>query len=231
MDPASILLVDNDAACRAELARHLRELGHRISEAETAGQAVREVRDRLPDLMVLESLLPDVHGLEVLQDVRRNDRLRPLRVLMTSRAPVSRDVVRAFESGADDFVGKPYAIEEITARIGACLRRPASAGASDVLSAGEILVDQSSHRVTVAGRPAALAPREYRLMSFLVSNQDRVYSRSQLLIYVWDRDARVGPRTVDVHIRRLRKILEPYGIAHYIQTVRGSGYRFSLHES
>src|SRR6056297_1888368 len=114
MDPASILLVDNDAACRAELARHLRELGHRISEAETAGQAVREVRDRLPDLMVLESLLPDVHGLEVLQDVRRNDRLRPLRVLMTSRAPASRDVVRAFESGADDFVGKPYAIEEIT---------------------------------------------------------------------------------------------------------------------
>lgn len=231
MDPASILLVDNDPECRTELARHLRELGHRVGEADSAGQAVREVRDRLPDLMVLESLLPDVHGLEVLQDVRRDERLRPLRVLMTSCAPASRDLVRALESGADDFVGKPWVLEEIAARIGACLRRPASTGAGDVLSAGEIVVDQSSHRVTVSGQPAALAPREYRLMSFLVSNQDRVYSRSQLLIYVWDRDARVGPRTVDVHIRRLRKILEPYGLAHYIQTVRGSGYRFSLHDS
>lgn len=231
MDPASILLVDNDPECRAELARHLRELGHRVGEADSAGQAVREVRDRLPDLMVLESLLPDVHGLEVLQDVRRDERLRPLRVLMTSCAPVSRDLVRALESGADDFVAKPWVLEEVAARIAACLRRPASTGAGDVLSAGEIVVDQSSHRVTVSGQPAALAPREYRLMSFLVSNQDRVYSRSQLLIYVWDRDARVGPRTVDVHIRRLRKILEPYGLAHYIQTVRGSGYRFSLHDA
>jgi two-component system phosphate regulon response regulator PhoB len=230
MDPASILLVDNDPECRAELGRHLRELGHLVGEADSAGQAVREVRDRLPDLMVLESLLPDVHGLEVLQDVRRDERLRPLRVLMTSCAPASRDVVRALESGADDFVGKPWVLEEIVARIGACLRRPASTGAGDVLSAGEIVVDQSSHRVTVSGQPAALAPREYRLMSFLVSNQDRVYSRSQLLIYVWDRDARVGPRTVDVHIRRLRKILEPHGLARYIQTVRGSGYRFSLHD-
>lgn len=230
MDPASILLVDNDLECRAELGRHLRELGHRVGEADSAGQAVREVRERLPDLMVLESLLPDVHGLEVLQDVRRDERLRPLRVLMTSCAPASRDVVRALESGADDFVGKPWVLEEIVARIGACLRRPASTGAGDVLSAGEIVVDQSSHRVTVSGQPAALAPREYRLMSFLVSNQDRVYSRSQLLIYVWDRDARVGPRTVDVHIRRLRKILEPHGLARYIQTVRGSGYRFSLHD-
>src|SRR6056297_615691 len=231
MDPASILLVDDDPECRGDLARQLRQLGHHVSETGTAAEAVREVRERLPDLMVLESLLPDVHGLEVLQDVRRDERLRPLRVLMTSRAPASREVILALESGADDFVGKPYVAEEVVARINACLRRPASTGASDMLSAGEILVDQSSHRVTVAGRPAALAPREYRLMSFLVSNQDRVYSRSQLLIYVWDRDARVGPRTVDVHIRRLRKILEPYGIAHYIQTVRGSGYRFSLHES
>jgi two-component system phosphate regulon response regulator PhoB len=231
MDPASILLVDDDPASRGELARQLRELGHHVSEAGTAGQAVREVRERLPDLLVLESQLPDVHGLEVLQDVRRDERLRPLRVLMTSRAPASREVVLALESGADDFVGKPYVIEELVARINACLRRPASMGASDVLSAGEILVDQSSHRVTVAGRPAALAPREYRLMSFLVSNPDRVYSRSQLLIYVWDRDTRVGPRTVDVHIRRLRKILEPHGLAHYIQTVRGSGYRFSLHDA
>lgn len=231
MDPASILLVDNDAECRGAVARHLRQLGHRVSETDSAGHAVQTVRDSLPDLMVLESLLPDINGVEVLQDVRRNERLRPLRVLMTSRTPNVGDVVKALEYGADDFVVKPFAMEELIARIGACLRRPASAGLSDVLSAGEIVVDQASHRVTVAGKPAALAPREYRLMSFLVANRDRVYTRSQLLLYVWDRDANVGPRTVDVHIRRLRKILEPHGLSHYIQTVRGSGYRFSLDDA
>lgn len=230
MDPGSILLVDNDAQCRDELTRHLQALGHTVRVAETAAEAVREVHDRLPDLMVLESVLPDVEGIEVLQDVRRSQRLRPVRVLMTSSVPAARDVVRAFECGADDFVGKPYVMEEIIARIGACLRRPASSGAGDVVSAGEIVVDQSSHRVKVAGKAAALAPREYRLMSFLVANPDRVYSRSQLLIYVWDRDTSVGPRTVDVHIRRLRKVLEPHGLAHYIQTVRGSGYRFSAYD-
>ena len=230
MDPASILVVDNDSDCRGDVARHLRELGHEVSEAETASQAVREVRETLPDLMVLESLLPDVHGLEVLQDVRRSDRLRALRVLMTSKTPQSRDVVRSLEYGADDFVAKPFVMEELIARIGACLRRPASAGLGNVIAAGDIIVDRSGQRVTVSGKPVSLAPREYRLMNFLVANRDRVYTRSQLLLYVWDRDATVGPRTVDVHVRRLRKILEPHGLAHYIQTVRGSGYRFSMEE-
>ncbi|MEJ2602861.1 MAG: winged helix-turn-helix domain-containing protein [Gammaproteobacteria bacterium] len=228
MDPAFILIVDDDARCRAEVARHLRELGHRVREAETASQAVREIRETLPDLVLIESRLPDVHGLELLEDIRRGERLRALRVVMTSRSPDPRDVVRALDHGADDFVGKPFVMEELIARVGACLRRPASTGASDVVAAGDIVVDRSSHRVTVGGRPTALAPREYRLMSFLVGNRERVYTRSQLLMHVWDRDASVGPRTVDVHIRRLRKILEPHGLAHYIQTVRGSGYRFSL---
>ncbi len=230
MDSAFILLVDDDARSRGDVARHLRELGHRVREADTASQAVREIRENLPDLVLIESRLPDVPGLEVLQDIRRSERLGGLRVIMMARSPEPRDAVRALEQGADDFVGSPFVMEELMARIGACLRRPASAGTSDVVSAGEIVVDRSSHRVTVAGRPAALAPREYRLMSFLVGNRERVYTRSQLLMHVWDRDASVGPRTVDVHIRRLRKILEPYGLAHYIQTVRGSGYRFSLDE-
>ncbi len=228
MDPAAILLVDNDVHCRAAVAEKLRSLGHLVTEADTGSKAVRVIRDSLPDLVVIESLLPDVHGFEVLQDVKRSERLKALRVLMTSRSPVPDDVVTALENGAEDFVPKPYALEELVARIGACLRRPPSAGPSHLLSAGDIVLDQASHRVTVAGVPVTLAPREYRLLAFLLANQDRVYSRAQLLIHVWDRDATVGPRTVDVHVRRLRKLLEPFDLSHYIQTVRGSGYRFSL---
>lgn len=228
MDPAAILLVDNDVHSRAAVAEKLRSLGHRVTEADTGSKAVRAIRDSLPDLVVIESLLPDVHGFEVLQDVKRSERLKALRVLMTSRSAGPDDVVTALENGADDFVPKPFALEELVARIGACLRRPPSAGPSHTLTAGDIVLDQASHRVTVAGVAVTLAPREYRLLAFLLANQDRVYSRAQLLIHVWDRDATVGPRTVDVHVRRLRKLLEPFDLSHYIQTVRGSGYRFSL---
>lgn len=228
MDPASILLVDDDHACRTMLATRLREQGHRVSEVENTERAVRAVNRTLPDLMILESLLPDGHGVDLLRDVKRDERLRLLRIVLLSRRPASEDVVRALEHGAEDFVPKPFVMEELLARIGACLRRPASAGAADVLTAGRISIDQASHRVTVDERPLGLTPREYRLLTFLLANPDRVYSRSQLLAQVWDRASKFGVRTVDVYIRRLRKHLEPHELSHYIQTVRSSGYRFSL---
>jgi len=147
---------------------------------------------------------------------------------MTSDRVASGDVASALESGADDFIGKPLNIPEFIARVDACLSRPAKSFHSRAVSAGGVTIDNVSHRATADGTSLSLAPREYRLLLFMITNQDRVFSRRQLLVYVWDRDTSVGPRTVDVHIRRLRSLLEPFGYDTYVQTVRGSGYRFSL---
>ena len=228
MTLASILVVDSDASDRRQIVASLRELGHDVSESENAGSALRVVRDRRPDLMVCDCALPDLGGVELLSDVRRNDELRAMRVLMTSHGERNGDAVAALESGADDFVSKPIHIPEFLARVNACLRRPANLTNSGEISAGGITIDNVGHRVMVCGDYISLAPREYRLLLFLLTNQDRVFSRKQLLVHVWDRDAAVGPRTVDVHVRRLRSVLEPYDCARYLQTVRGSGYRFSL---
>ena len=176
----------------------------------------------------MESLLPDADGVDVLRNVKSDERLRLLRILLVSRRPASQDVVRALEHGGEDFVPKPFVMEELLARIAACLRRPVSAGAADLLAAGRLSIDRVSHRVTVDDRPLNLTPREYRLLNFMMANQDRVFSRGQLLVSVWDRGGQFGNRTVDVYIRRLRKHLEVHGLARYVQTVRSSGYRFSL---
>ena len=228
MTLASILVVDSDAASRGQMAAELRQLGHDVSETENAGLALQMVRRKRPDLMVCDFALPDLAGVELLSDVRSSEDLRNMRVLMTSSRGNSDDVERAFESGADDFLLKPVNLRELRARVGACLKRPANLAFAEEIKAGGITIDNVSHRVMVDGTYVSLAPREYRLLLFLLSNQDRVFSRKQLLVHVWDRDATVGPRTVDVHVRRLRSLLEPFGYDRYLQTVRGSGYRFSL---
>ena len=224
---ASILVVDADNSARIAVASELRDLGHDVSESESAGTALQAVQQRRPDLMVLEWALPDLAGLDVLSDVKNGAEPSPTRVVMTSARGQSTDAVVALDSGADDFIGKPYEMPELLARIGACLRRPASTHSSDELRAGGIRIDNVGHRVFVDGDVLTLAPREYRLLLFLIANRDRVFSRRQLLIHVWDRNASVGVRTVDVHVRRLRSLLEPYKYDGYVQTVRGSGYRFS----
>lgn len=228
MTLASILVVDSDMQARQQIARGLRELGHDVDERDSAGSAIQAVRKSCPDLMVCEFVLPDLSGIELLNDVRSSEDLRKLRVLMTSATPGSRDIVTALESGADDFVHKPIDLQELAARVGACLNRPANHTDAERVSAGGISIDKIGHRVIVDDTFVTLAPREYRLLLFLLTHQDRVFSRKQLLVHVWNRDAAVGPRTVDVHIRRLRGALEPFGYADYLQTVRSAGYRFSL---
>ena len=227
MSLASILLVDDDVTTRSQIARELRELGHDVSETSDAVGALQAVSQKRPDLMVLDWVLPDVAGIELLGDVKHNDDLRHVRVVMTSASREPDEAVAALELGADDFIGKPFSSRELVARISACLRRPATLHNSGRLTAGGITIDKAGHRVIVDDRPVSLAPREYRLLQFLVTNQDRAFSRQQLLIHVWDRNAAVGVRTVDVHVRRLRMVLEPFGYQRYLQTVRGSGYRFS----
>lgn len=225
---ASILIVDADVASRSRVASGLRELGHEVAETGDAGSALAQVRRRQPDLMVCDCALPDLAGIELLRDIRCSAELNSVRVVMTSDSRQSTDVVSAFESGADDFVGKPLDMDEFLARVGACLRRPANLHTSNVVSAGGISIDDAGQRVAVDDTYVSLAPREYRLLHFLLTHQDRVFSRDQLLLRVWNRDTTAGARTVDVHIRRLRSILEPFEKDGYLQTVRGSGYRFSL---
>ena len=228
MTLASILVVDSDSASRERVAAELRELGHRVNESPDAGSALQAVRRICPDLMVCEFSLPDLGGIELLSDMRRSEEHKRMRILMTAEQNGSNEVVTALQSGADDFVSKPIDMPELVARVGACLRRPAVTSDADSISAGGISIDSVGHRVMVDDDYITLAPREYRLLLFLLNHQDRVFSRNQLLMHVWDRDASIGPRTVDVHIRRLRGVLEAYGYDRYLQTVRGSGYRFSL---
>jgi two-component system phosphate regulon response regulator PhoB len=225
---ASILVVDPDRVMRGRTAHELRELGHDVAESEDAFTALELLRRRRPDLLLCDFALPDLGGVELLNDVRSIDDLRTMRVMMTSGRANPDDIVLALESGADDFIGKPINIPELRARVGACLRRPANVMLTAEISAGGIRIDNLGQRVAVDDTYVSLAPREYRLLLFMISNRDRVFSRKQLLVHVWDRDAAVGPRTVDVHVRRLRSALEPFGYDRYLQTVRGSGYRFSV---
>ena len=178
MTLASILVVDDDADSRALIAGGLRELGHYVSEFDSASSAVMELQRSRPDLMLL--------------------------------------------------VSKPTNMPELLARVERDLAAQTEAPTEQFISAGGIRIDSVSHRVSVRDEYISLAPREYRLLLFLLTHQERVFSREQLLVHVWDRDANVGPRTVDVHIRRLRSALEPFDCDRYLQTVRGSGYRFSL---
>jgi len=228
MAVASILLVDADGAARGIIARELRTLGHEVRETADAGSALEFVRQRCPDLMVCDFVLPDLGGIDLLSDVRRSREFRNIRVLMTSSADDQADILTALESGADDFIGKPVNRLELRARVTACLRRPASFAHGNGIEAGGIRIDSAGQRVTVDGETVTFAPREFRLLEFLAGNPERVFTRQQLLNHVWDRDVTVGARTIDVHIRRLRSLLEPFGYEHYLQTVRGSGYRFSL---
>ena len=230
MSSASILVVDTDTSLRDSVVSRLRSSGHSVAEATSANSALQTLRGQLTDLLIIDVDLPDMGGTEVLREVKRDERYDRLRVMVSCPTPsmVPAAVGSALDAGADDFLAKPYDLDEMEARVTLCLRRaPVQAPERRLLSAGAIAIDDVSHRVTVAGEVVDLAPREYQLLHFFMSNPDRLYSRAQLLTFVWNKPKGLGNRTVDVHVRRLRRILEPMNCAGYIQTVRGNGYRFS----
>lgn len=227
MADTRILVVEDEQPIRDLIAFGLRRAGCDVALAEHSQAALASIGDRRPDIVLVDWMLPDMSGLELIRVLRRDANTRDIPVVMLTARGEEADKVAGLESGADDYVTKPFSARELVARIQAVLRRSAPVGESERLDVEGLSLDQAGHRVTAGDKAVALGPTEYRLLAFLMTHPDRVYSRSQLLDRVWGGNVYVEERTVDVHIRRLRKSLEPSGYDRFVQTVRGAGYRFS----
>ena len=210
------------------IAFHLSRAGFGVVEAEDCKQARTILADQRPDLALIDWMLPDMSGLELTRLLKRDKDFEDLAVIMLTARADEHDKVVGLEGGADDYITKPFSPRELVARIKAVLRRSKTSNV-ETTQAGGITIDAAAHRVMVDGNEVHLGPTEYRLLQYLMTHADRVYSRNQLLDRVWGANVYVEERTVDVHVRRLRKALTEYGVQHHIQTVRGAGYRFSVH--
>jgi two-component system phosphate regulon response regulator PhoB len=226
----TILVVEDEQPIRDLIAFGLRRAGFKVTLAENCRAARASIVDQRPALVLVDWMLPDSSGLELTRQLRSDPDTREIPVIMLTARAEESDKVAGLEGGADDYVTKPFSARELIARIQALLRRMAPAGPDGRIEIGGLVLDQTAHRVLAHGRTVNLGPTEYRLLNFLMSHPDRVYARSQLLDRVWGGDVYVDERTVDVHIRRLRKALEPGGHARFVQTVRGAGYRFSTQD-
>lgn len=219
-----ILIVEDEDAQAEVLRYNFEREGFDPAVARDGDEAILSVDEQLPDLMILDWMLPGTSGLSVCQQLRKRRDTRGLPVIILTARGEENDRIRGLESGADDYVVKPFSPSELVARVRAVLRRSRPALAEEQLSHGDITMDLAAYRVTRAGKPIRLGPTEYRLLQLFLERPDRVFSREQLLDQVWGRDIHVELRTVDVHIRRLRKALNEYGGHDMIRTVRGAGY-------
>ena len=223
----TILVVEDEPAIRELLAVNLADAGYDVRTAEDAESARRMLDGELPDLVLLDWMLPGLSGLGFAKQLRSDARTRELPIIMVTARGDEADRVAGLEAWVDDYVTKPFSPRELKARIKAVLRRRAPEAAQEPLSAGPIRLDPASHRVTVDGRPLHLGPTEFRLLRFFLARPERVHTRAQLLDHVWGDHVYIEERTVDVHIRRLRLALEPFGAQDLIETVRGAGYRLA----
>ena len=226
MTQRRILVVEDEGAIREMICFHLARAGYQAIAAGDAKEARAALADQRPDLVLMDWMLPDLSGLELTRQLKRHPETKEIPVIMLTARGEEDDRVAGLDGGADDYVVKPFAPRELLARVRAALRRHDAAD-GEVVTAGTLTLDSASHQVDAAGVEVSLGPTEYRLLEFFMRHPDRVYSRAQLLDRVWGGNVYVEERTVDVHIRRLRKALEPQGHDRFIRTVRGAGYRFS----
>jgi len=223
-----ILVVEDEVAIREMLSFTLHRGGFGVIEAGDA----REGKDLLaqkPDLVLLDWMLPGISGVEFARRLRQDSSTRDLPIIMLTARGEEESMLKGFEVGADDYVTKPFSTQELLARIRAVLRRANITETEEVIAINGLELDTVGHRLRIGEKPLDLGPTEFRLLSFFMSHPERVFSRDQLLDRVWGDNVYIEDRTIDVHIRRLRKALEPYGYDRHIQTVRGAGYRFSRH--
>ena len=223
---ATILVVEDEPQVQELVAVNLEHAGHRVKRAATAGEAESSIREELPDVLILDWMLPDESGVSLTRRLRENERTRELPILMLTARAMEADKISGLEAGADDYLTKPFSPKELAARIKAVLRRRAPQLADDAVEVDGLRLDPAAKRVTARGKIIELAPTEFRLLHFLMTHPERIYSRTQVLDFVWGDHVFIEERTVDVHIRRLRKALQPSGHDRLIDTVRGSGYGF-----
>jgi two-component system phosphate regulon response regulator PhoB len=229
MAAQKILIVEDEQAIREMIAFHLSRAGYETFEARDCREAKALLVDERPDLALVDWMLPDVSGLELTRMLKRDKDYEDLAIIMLTARAEERDMVSGLEGGADDYITKPFSPRELVARIQAVLRRSVASD-QELVAAGVLELDIAGHRVLAGDAEIRLGPTEYRLLHFLMTHPDRVYSRTQLLDRVWGANVYVEERTVDVHVRRLRKALSDAGADEYIQTVRGAGYRFSVRD-
>jgi two-component system, OmpR family, phosphate regulon response regulator PhoB len=222
-----ILIVEDETPIREMIAYGLRKAGFEVREAVDSRAARLELADRRPDLLLVDWMLPDMSGLELTRLVKREAHTRDLPVIMLTARATESDKIAGLDGGADDYVTKPFSPRELLSRINAVLRRTPGAADGETLELGGLTLDRAGHRVTASGREIDLGPTEYRMLEFFMQNPERVYARAQLLDRVWGGNVYIEERTIDVHIRRLRKALEAVQLDGLVQTVRGAGYRFS----
>ena len=222
----SILIVEDEPEIRELLNFALTRAGFDVAEAESGEKALQYLDQKLPDLMVVDWMLPGMSGVELAKRIRKDELAGTMPLLMLTARTDESDLLKSFAHGIDDYMSKPFSPKELIVRIKALLRR---AGTPDdnVIQAGELQINLDSHRLTIQGKNIDIGPTEYRLLELLMRNPDRVFERDQLLDRVWGRSSYIETRTVDVHILRLRKVLKPYGLDSTIQTVRSVGYRFT----
>ncbi|MGV6818291.1 MAG: phosphate regulon transcriptional regulator PhoB [Thiotrichales bacterium] len=228
MKNARILIVEDEAPLREMISYAMSTAGFVPVMSEDVDQAYGFIDSELPDLILLDWMLPGLSGVEFAKRLRRDEYTREVPIVMLTARSDEADKLAGFEAGVDDYVVKPFSPRELIARIKAVLRRTSTSESAESLSFGGLTLEPDSHRVSVNGTPLKLGPTEFALLRFFLEHPDRVYNRGQLLDRVWGRSTSVEERTVDVHILRLRKALKPFFIDHYVQTVRSAGYRFSL---
>jgi two-component system phosphate regulon response regulator PhoB len=229
MSLINVLVVEDDDAIREMLGMVLEQADFGVKTAPDAQQAQNLINQQPPDLIVLDWMLPGLSGVEWARRLKKDKNYKDTPIIMVTARGEEEDKIRGLDVGADDYVTKPCSPRELVARIKAVLRRTNKLGTSGRIEIGPIALCTEEHRVTITEKSVTLSPTEYRLLEFFLTHPDKVYSRSQLLDQVWGRSSFIEERTVDVHIRRLRKILSEYGCEEMIQTIRGFGYRFSEH--
>ncbi len=225
---ANILIVEDEPAIRQMLGFTLAGDGYNFLEAGDVEEAHNAMSTMIPDLILLDWMLPGISGVDFARRLKRDPKTSAIPIIMLTARGSENDKVKGLDTGADDFITKPFSTRELLARVRAVIRRTGQIGEEDVVEIGAIRLDTRTHRVLANNRAVDLSPTEFRLLQFFITHPERVYSRTQLLDSVWGNHAYIEERTVDVHIRRLRKLLEPYGCEAYIQTVRSVGYRFSI---
>ncbi|TSA03550.1 MAG: phosphate regulon transcriptional regulatory protein PhoB [Methylococcus sp.] len=223
----NILVVEDDKGIRDMLKDMLEEADFSVELAGDTQKALASIQRQLPDLILLDWMLPSQSGIEWSRRLKKDERFASIPIIMLTARTEEEDKIKSLDSGVDDHISKPFSSRELLARIRAVLRRCGKLDKLKRIEAGGITLISDEHRVLILGHPITISPTEYRLLEFFLSNQDRLFSRSQLLDQVWGRHSSIEERTVDVHIRRLRKLLSHFSKENLIQTVRGFGYRFS----